>query len=263
MFPRLQLPTEGELSPSEINSLISTANTIRKIDLESRAAARRYRGQQQLQALIGQGVPMDQAMQRVAGDLFYQQPQYQTQMWRQMEIDRRTQQRHEQNMIRLDEVIRHNRETERLRAEADALKLTPEQREESERRKADYGIFKQGHMKALQNKALAEKALRTFQGNAMTGQMLASKDPATEAQLEEKKKALQDAQDELDSAESLGVKLGHLKPEHVSSKNALPEFKNDKEQKSWMNAKDAIVRGVPKQQVIKLMQEHGYTVEGL
>lgn len=69
--PRLQLPTEGELSPSEINSLISTANTIRKIDLESRAAARRYRGQQQLQALIGQGVPMDQAMQRVAGDLFY------------------------------------------------------------------------------------------------------------------------------------------------------------------------------------------------
>lgn len=71
MFPRLQLPTEGELSPSEINSLISTANTIRKIDLESRAAARRYRGQQQLQALIGQGVPMDQAMQRVAGDLFY------------------------------------------------------------------------------------------------------------------------------------------------------------------------------------------------
>lgn len=72
--PRISLPTEGELSPSEINQLISTATTLRKIDQESRAAARRYRGQQQLQTLIQQGVPMEKAMMQVSGDLFYNNP---------------------------------------------------------------------------------------------------------------------------------------------------------------------------------------------
>lgn len=159
MFPRLQLPTEGELSPSEINSLISTANTIRKIDLESRAAARRYRGQQQLQALIGQGVPMDQAMQRVAADLFYQRPQEQMGMLRQLEFNQRQADRSAVERQRLD-IMRQHYNQMALKPPPPTLQQKAEAAARAKLAAQDFSIWKTKHDAAVRGLALAQNALR-------------------------------------------------------------------------------------------------------
>lgn len=262
--PRIVLPTEGELSPSEINQLISTATTLRKIDMESRAAARRYRGQQQLQQLIQQGVPMEKAMMQVSPDLFFQEPSgfasFAVSMSRAKQAADRA--------IAMDAFRRQ--QMENLEAHRRAI----------ERGKADVIPTVTGIPNPVTGKTIPiiqgggrwqvapqdqtsvqDKALKTIADESLKVQqkdleerLLTAKEPARVKELTDKLLKVK--------TDRTNLVMGATSPVPTASSKDV-RFKSDEEEQSWYNAKAAIGQGRNRTKVIEKMKQAGFTTEGL
>lgn len=79
-IPELRDPLAGlsippNVTPSEANSLLNIALTLRRTEMESRAAAVRYQGMMEYQQALKAGLPPDEALRVTAPKMFYRHPE--------------------------------------------------------------------------------------------------------------------------------------------------------------------------------------------
>lgn len=73
--PLSALSIPPNVTPSEANSLLNIALTLRRTEMESRAAAVRYQGMMEYQQALKAGLPPDEALRVTAPKMFYRHPE--------------------------------------------------------------------------------------------------------------------------------------------------------------------------------------------
>lgn len=134
------------------------------------------------------------------------------------------------------------------------LRRTPEEIEEAEKRRMDYGAWTQEHRRALLDFSKAQDALNKFQSNPMTA-MLKGKDPSIDAQEEEKIQARDQAKSAVDALVQQGIQLGHLKGERATLPGATKTSPNGKIR---VRSPDGKTGNIPAEQLEAALAE-GYT----